>query len=465
MTSPAPLPMFEALEPRRMLTVVANDPHMSDGGMYGLGRIGAFDAWDGSTGSSSVIVADIDSGADFAHPDLYLNIWINPGEVPFPVGTPGGIIEAPGFEDGVLSFHDLNHRLPDNTLANSAFVSDLNSNGYIDGEDIVFDGRWSNGVDSDGNGYVDDLVGWDFANHDNDPYDYDGHGTHTAGTIGAIGNNAVGVSGVAWTVQIMPLKIFADTGGGASDRVIAEAIRYAADNGARISNNSYGGAFGRPGDRISSAIAYAATREHLFVAAAGNEGIDNDTASNRSFPASYTLENIVSVAATDNGDRLASFSNFGAVSVDLAAPGVGILSTVPRGGYARFSGTSMAAPHVTGAAALLLSRDPSLSAADLKQRLLDNVDHVAGLSGAVASGGRLNVGRAMLSLGGVASTSTFNTGSTLTQEGMRALAELGFTRLEDPLSQPLPFSTTQVSDLLADDGQEDLLVSPQEWWG
>lgn len=463
MTSPLPCPMFETLEPRRMLSISANDPGMRDAGMYGLGRIGAFEAWEGTTGSPTVVVADIDSGADFAHPDLYLNIWINQGEVPFPIGTPGGIVEAPGYQDGILTFHDLNYRLPNNSLANSAFVSDLNGNGYIDGEDLIFDGRWSDGIDSDGNGYVDDIVGWDFANHDNDPYDYDGHGTHTAGTIGAIGNNAVGVSGVAWTVQIMLLKIFADTGGGATDAVIAEAIRYAADNGARISNNSYGGAFGRTGDRIYNAIAYAASKDHLFIAAAGNEGIDNDTASNRSYPASYPLANIISVAATDSGDRLAAFSNYGATSVDIAAPGVGILSTVPRGGYARFSGTSMAAPHVTGAAALLLARDPSLSAAELKKRLLDNADHVAGLSGKVATGGRLNVGRAMQSLGGVASTSTFSIGSTLTEEGVRALAAMGYKRVDDPLSQPLPFSTTRVSDLLEED-EGDLLVSKREWW-
>jgi subtilisin family serine protease len=362
--------------------------------MYGLTRAGVTEAWATTTGSATVIVADLDTGADYAHSDLYLNIWLNQGEIPFPIGGANGIVEDPDDDDGIITFRDLNLRHTDATFANSAFVSDLNSNGYIDGEDLIFDARWSNNVDDDRNGYVDDIVGWDFANNDNDPYDYHGHGTHTAGTIGAISDNGIGVTGVNWSVQIMVIKIFTDTGGGATNSVIAEGLRYAVDNGARISNNSYGGTFGSNGDPLYEAIAYANSQNHLFIAAAGNESVNNDSSSGRSYPASYTLPNIISVAATDSTDRLAAFSNYGATSVDIAAPGVSIYSTVPDG-YAAYSGTSMAAPHVTGAAALLLSINPNLTVTELKDILLRSADAVSDLSGKVLTASRLNVSEAV----------------------------------------------------------------------
>ncbi len=458
----SPSPRFESLERRYHFAVTANDPLINHPGMYGLNQIDAPSAWAVTTGSPAVVVANIDSGVDFAHPDLYLNIWINQGEVPFPIGTPGGLVESPDYQDGILTFHDLNYRLPDNSLANAAFVSDLNNNGYIDGEDLIFNTRWVNGQDDDGNGYVDDLIGWDFVHNDNDPYDYDGHGTHTAGTIGAIGNNGIGISGVAWNVQIMPLKIFPDSGGGAAMSYIAEAIRYAADNGARISNNSYGAAFGSEGDILSQAIRYAATKDHLFVAAAGNDGRLIDREPPRSYPAAYNIDHIISVAAADSSNRRASFSNFGAISVDLMAPGVGILSTVP-GGYARFSGTSMAAPHVTGAAALLLSRDPSLTALEVKELLLSTVNQDPSLTYFVASSGSLNVGRAMHHIGSNGTTTIFSTGSTLTQEGLKALVAMGHTEYARYLSSPTPmtFSTTPLADVL-DEAEDVLPTRPRE---
>lgn len=449
-------PVFESLERRCHLSVTPNDPLISHAGMYGLGQIKAPDAWDATTGSTSIVVASIDSGVDFAHPDLYLNIWINPGEVPFAVGTPGGLIQAPTSEPGVLTFHDLNHRHPNGTLANSAFVSDLNHNGYIDGEDLIFDTRWSNGIDDDGNGYVDDIIGWDFANNDNDPYDFDGHGTHTAGTIAAIGNNGVGISGVAWNVRIMPLKIFRDDSGTANIVHIAQAIRYAADNGARISNNSYGAPYGSNGDMMSQAIAYAAQKDHLFIAAAGNEGRLIDTGTQRSYPAAYNLDHIISVGAGNSARQRAAFSNYGPISVDLFAPGVGILSTVP-GGYARFTGTSMAAPHVTGAAALLLSRDPSLTALEVKDLLLSTVDPDPLLASFSASSGWLNVGRAMSHVGVVGTTSTFTTGLTLTEAGLQALAALEQAPYPTKTS-PFAFVNATLADVL-DDSDDTLLTT------
>ncbi|MDQ4064983.1 MAG: S8 family serine peptidase [Actinomycetota bacterium] len=243
--------------------------------------------------------------------------------------------------------------------------------------------------DDDRNGWINDIHGVDCANDDGDPMDDNGHGTHVAGTIGATGNNSKGVAGVAWNVRIMALKFLgADNRGWMSDAV--QCMYYALDNGAHITNHSwYGGDWFQP---LYDVIAEAGKRNHLVIACAGNEGTDLDR---RAFyPAAFDLDNAISVAATDRNDALASFSNRGAVSVDLGAPGVGIISTVPSG-YASYSGTSMATPHVTGAAALALSQDPALhaDAARLRSLLLDTVDPVSGLVGVTASEGILDVAR------------------------------------------------------------------------
>ncbi|MBA3474808.1 MAG: S8 family serine peptidase [Rubrobacter sp.] len=269
--------------------------------LYGLNNTGqtggtadadvdAPEAWNTTTGDTGTVVAVIDEGVDTNHPDLKNNIWTNSGE------TAG------------------------------------------------------NGIDDDKNGYVDDVNGWDFYNNDRTVYDLgdgDKHGTHVAGTIAAEGNNNLGVVGVNWKAKIMPLKFLGPDGGYTSDAVAA--LNYAVNKGVKISNNSWGG--GGPSQTLLEAINKADTAGHLFVAAAGNEGVNNDTTAH--YPSSYTSANIISVAATDNKDALASFSNYGSSSVDLAAPGVGILSTLPGSTYGSYSGTSMATPHVTGAAALL----------------------------------------------------------------------------------------------------------------
>ncbi len=319
----------------------ADDPNYPK--LYGLNNTGqtsgtadadidAPEAWEATTGDTGTVVAVIDTGVDISHPDLKNNIWTNSGE------TAG------------------------------------------------------NGVDDDKNGYIDDANGWDFYHNDRTVYDSgdgDEHGTHVAGTIAAEGNNSVGVTGVNWQAKIMPLKFLGPDGGYTSDAV--EALNYAMARGVKISNNSWGG--GGFNQTLYDALNRADAAGHLFVAAAGNAGNDNDASP--SYPASYDSANIISVAATDHTDALTSFSNYGATSVDLAAPGVGILSTLPGDTYGSYSGTSMATPHVAGVAALLKSKSSSLDDAQLKAQILQSVEKKSNLSGKTATGGRANAAQAL----------------------------------------------------------------------
>jgi thermitase len=293
--------------------------------LWGLPAIGAPLAWDVTQGSSAVLVAVVDSGAEVAHADLDANIWTNPGET-------------------------------------------------------------ANGLDDDGNGLVDDLTGWDFYDDDASPADTNGHGTHVAGTIGAEGDNGDGVVGVNWRVKIAPLRVGHQTLDGAA---IEQAFRYACAEGARVVNGSFGG----PGFDPFLEDAVADCPGTLFVFAAGNSASNNDTSPR--YPCNSTLPNVVCVAASDEDDSLAFFSNWGKTSVDLAAPGEGILSTVPLGTWGYMDGTSMAAPHVAGAAALILSHRPALTPVELKNALLLSVDAAPAFAGLVKTGGRLNVARAL----------------------------------------------------------------------
>ncbi len=340
-------PDIEYAEPDFILepSAMPNDPGY--GSMYGLNNTGqtggtsgadtdAPEAWDISTGKSSTVVAVIDEGVDVNHPDLDDNLWVNTDEIP------------------------------------------------------------GNGVDDDKNGYVDDVNGYDFANNDASVYDPDiltgegdEHGTHVAGTIAAEGNNGGGVTGVNWDAQIMSLKFLGVNGGFTSDAV--EAINYAVNNGSKISNNSWGG--GGDSQALRDAIANADSKGHLFVAAAGNggsDGVGDDNDATPAYPASYDNSNIISVAATDDDDGLASFSNFGAKSVDLGAPGVGILSTLPGNTYGRYSGTSMATPHVTGVAALIKSEDATRDDGQIKSLLLQYAEDKTSLQDKTLTGARLN---------------------------------------------------------------------------
>lgn len=308
--------------------------------------IDAPEAWDVSTGSRDIKVAVIDSGVDYNHPDLIDNIWTNAGEM----GT--------------------------------------DSNGLD---------KSSNGIDDDGNGYTDDFRGWDFVDNDNDPMDTNGHGTHVAGIIGASGNNGRGIAGVNWQVSIVPLRVL-DTQGLGSNSNVVKALEYAARMGFPVLNNSYaGGAFDQ---NMENAITAARNHDILFVAAAGNEANNND--SNPVYPASYNVDNILVVGASDKNDKLAFFSNYGLTSVDLVAPGEEILSTYLNKTYRYLSGTSMAAPHVAGAAALMKAANPNLAFSQLKANLLGSVDVFSRFQNKAVSSGRLNLARA---LGGTPSPS------------------------------------------------------------
>jgi len=294
--------------------------------------ISATSAWGLSTGSDQVVVAVVDTGVLFTHSDLSANIWTNPGEVP------------------------------------------------------------NNGIDDDQNGYIDDVQGWNFITNASNPLDDNGHGTHVSGTIGAVGNNGIGVTGVSWQVKIMPLKVFNAVGSGNTSDTVS-AILYANANGASVISNSWNGP--SPSAALQSAIDASPA---VVVCAAGNldqyPQLNNDIVPQ--YPASYPSANIISVAANNETDQLASFSHYGPVSVDLAAPGTNIYSTYNDGNYAYLSGTSMATPHVSGVAALVKSVNPSLTAIQIKNAIISTVDVKSSLSGKVNTSGRLNAYRAVL---------------------------------------------------------------------
>ena len=390
--------------------VIPNDPFFNNqvgllssgaNGVTADADIDADEAWNITTGSSSVVVSVIDSGIDYTHPDLYLNIWLNPGEIPASLRASLSDSDA----DGRITFRDLN------APANASLVTDFNSTSYIDAGDLLADVRWENSLDEDGNGRTDDLIGWDFRNNDNDPFDNHGHGTHVAGIIGASGNNAFGTAGLNWNVSLMPLRFLDSVAGqgltgSTSDAVSAinysTALRTREQDtvNVRVSNNSWG-SLDTFSQSLRDAIAENGAAGVLFVAAAGNgegrtgSGVNLDAEGLGFFPASFDLENIVAVAATNSNDSLASFSQFGATSIDLAAPGVAILSTEPGGGFSFRSGTSMATPHVAGAAALVFARAADATAQEVRQALLQSVDVRSSLQGKVATGGRLNARAAL----------------------------------------------------------------------
>jgi subtilisin family serine protease len=325
--------------------VIPGDPAMGQlWGLHNVGQAGgkpdadidAPEAWALTTGSHAVKVGVIDTGIDYNHPDLNSNIWSNPGEI-------------------------------------------------------------INGADDDHNGFVDDQLGWDFYDDDNDARDLAtfSHGTHVAGTIGASANDSRGVVGVNWEVSMVPLKFLGPFGGSISDAV--DAIRYATMVGAHITSNSWGAALPAPGPLVlKAAIDDANDHGILFVAAAGNSRRNTDVFPQ--YPSAFDSPNIISVAATDRSDNLANFSNFGPATVDLAAPGVDILSTAPFQNYALASGTSMATPHVSGVCALVKSFAPQLTHLQIKNLILAKTDPLPSLGGRCVTGGRLNAFRVLLAL-------------------------------------------------------------------
>ena len=389
------------------IDAVSNDTGYTNGSLWGMygdqtalkNAFGsqAGEAWAaGATGSMKVVVGVVDTGIAYTHIDLYLNTWLNQGEIP--VGFRGSLADTD--KDGLITFRDLN------STANASFVTDLNSNGRIDAGDLLNDRRWENGGDEDANGYRDDLIGWDFVNNDNDPWDDNGHGTHASGTIGAKGGNGTGVAGVAWDVQIVGLKFLAADGSGAISNAVKAIDYYTTASQKAVgqdfvaTNNSWGG--GGYSSAMQGAIDRAAKEGILFVAAAGNSAANTDTTAN--FPSNYSTlasagyEAVVSVAAITSAGGLASFSNFGAKTVDLGAPGASIYSTLANGGYGTMSGTSMAAPHVTGAIALYAAQKADATAAGIREALLGSVTATSSLAGQTVTGGRLDA-EAMLRFG------------------------------------------------------------------
>jgi len=345
-------PAVEFVEPNWVVNhqVVSNDTHYVNGNLWGMygdnstpaNAFGsrAAEAWARTADCSNVVVGVIDEGYMFTHPDLAANAFKNPGEIE------------------------------------------------------------GNGIDDDLNGYIDDIQGWDFDGNNNTVFDGvgDDHGTHVSGTIGAVGGNGIGVAGICWSVKLLNAKFLGSQGGTTANAILA--VDYFTDLKLRhglnlvATSNSWGG--GGFSQGLQDAITRAEQANILFVAAAGNSATDNDVTA--SYPSNYPNANVIAVASTTSTGGLSSFSQWGATTVDLGAPGSGIYSTVPvrsKGktiaSYANFSGTSMATPHVTGSAAYYAARNPGATAAQIKAAILGATIPTPALAGKVVSGGRLNI--------------------------------------------------------------------------
>jgi subtilisin family serine protease len=346
---------IEYVEPNYIYqhNATSNDPYYTNGSLWGMyggstspsNQFGSHAgvAWaNNRTGSSTVVIGIIDEGVMHSHPDLNANIWRNPGEIA------------------------------------------------------------GNGIDDDGNGYIDDVYGWDFDGNDNSTYDgaHDDHGTHVAGTIGGVGGNGTGVAGVVWNVKMITAKFLGRNGGTSANAV--KSVDYLTDLKTRhglhlvATNNSWGG--GGYSQALYDAIERSNKANILFIAAAGNggsDGVGDDNDVTPSYPASYVNSNIIAVASITNTGAKSGFSNYGATSVDIGAPGSGINSTLPSkngsASYGSYSGTSMATPHVCGAAALYAASNPSANAATIKNAIMSSALPTSSLSGKCVSNGRLNV--------------------------------------------------------------------------
>jgi len=274
------------------------------------------------------------------------------------------------------------------TYNHGDLASNIYQNPGESGLDASGKDKRSNGVDDDRNGFVDDYQGWDFAANDNNANDDNGysHGTHCAGVIGASGNDGFGMAGINWQVSLLPIKFLAANGGGTLADAI-KSVEYATLMGAHIQSNSWGG--GGYSEALYQAIIQAGQRNSIFVAAAGNDGENTDRSPH--YPSSYKNWNMLSVAAVDHNDALAKFSNYGAQSVHVAAPGVDILSAVKNGGFEKLSGTSMATPQVSGALALIMAAYPNLSPRAVMDRVTHSIDPIESLRAVTKFGGRINV--------------------------------------------------------------------------
>jgi subtilisin family serine protease len=351
-------------------------------------------AW-GTIVRSKVVIAVMDTGIDYNNPDLYLNIWINQAEIP--KSRLVNLVDV--YNDGYISMRDLNNPINQGP----GKITDLNHDGRIDAGDLLAPmvlnaqgqdtglGGWAHGSTQDGDtAHPDDLIGWNANANNNNPIDQNGHGTAVAGIIGASGNNGVGVAGVAWFVQLMPVQ-FMDAGGNGSISQFINGLNYSIAHGARITNNSWSGAPNVPS--LYNAIVNAQAHGQIFVCAAGNDGANLDASPE--YPAAYNLSNVVSVAATDNHDNLAGFSAYGAHTVSLAAPGVAIYSTALGNGYGYNTGTSSATPQVTAVLALVWTLRPEWNYQQVIAQVLSTVDPLASLAGKTITGGRLDFAAAI----------------------------------------------------------------------
>lgn len=330
-------------------------------------------------GDREVVVAVVDSGIDYTHPDLADNIWLNPGEIP------------------------------------------------------------NNGVDDDRNGYKDDIRRYNFYGDNPNVRAGSGHGTHCAGIIGAIGNNEFGVAGVNWKVTILPIKAFAD--GSSETDIIIEALAYARRVGVQVYSLSFSGPERVASRALREMFSKIERDGSVVVAAAGNSGSNLEFS--KRYPASYPFANIISVGANDPEDRLASFSNFGPESVDIVAPGGRIYSTGPNRQVIKSSGTSMSAPHVAGAAALLLSLEPNLSGLQVKERIMSTADRVPELLGRIKSAGRLNLTNMVFDL----------------RSEMPELVPLDFTVKNVSLESPHPYLKHETLDFeISQPGAKSIMV-------
>jgi len=339
-------PRVAFVEPNYIVSIakIPNDPNFDQlWGLHNTGQtlgtldadIDAPEAWNIATGSQSILVGVIDTGVNYNHEDLSGNIWTNPNEIPL------------------------------------------------------------NGIDDDGNGYIDDIHGINAITNTGDPLDDNGHGTHISGTIGGVGDNGIGVTGVNWDVQIIGCKFLDNLGNGNTFNAIKcfeyfNKLKNELGQNILVTNNSWGGG----GFSLALMDAMAGKDQPgmpliLHAASAGNNNLNNDLFP--FYPANFNLDNIVSVAATDHNDIYAGFSNYGATTVDLAAPGVNILSTWWTGGYKTLSGTSLASPHVAGAAALAWSTNPSLTAVQIKDKIMMNADSLPVQTKKTLTNDRLNV--------------------------------------------------------------------------
>jgi subtilisin family serine protease len=402
--------LVQYASPMQMLHIadVPNDPQYLSGNQWALNGVWGINApmaWNTTTGSNSVIVADVDTGMDYNHPDLISNTWINQTEIPSAVLS--NLTDVNG--DGLITFTDLSNPVNQG----SGKIVDTNGDGVITGADLIAPtsvGGWADGSTQDSDAsHPDDLIGWNFVNNTNNPMDdfSQGHGTHTAGIIGAVGNNGIGVAGTNWTVQIMPVEFLDSTGSG-SDVAAAESIDYAVDHGAKVINASWGGS-GSPDPTITAALQYANSKGVIFVAAAGNNGQNIDN--NPFQPASEDLPNMIVVAAIGSNGALPSWSNYGVNSVQLAAPGVSIISTLPNDNYGYLSGTSMAAPYVTGTVALVEAAHPTWSMSQVIDAVLDHTTSDSSLAGQVTTGGVVNAAAAVANTDGPRITAATPSGS------------------------------------------------------